>query len=98
VIITTEEVIPVEETRSDPLRTTIPGVLVDSVVKLPYGVHPGACPARYDYDEEHLKHYARLAREGRTAQYIEEFVFGPRDHLDYLQKIGARRLLELRIS
>ena len=98
VIITTEEIIPLEETTSDPLGTTVPGILVDSVVKLPYGAHPGACPARYDYDEEHLKHYAFLARESRTSEYVKEFVFGPRDHLDYLQKFGARRLFELKIS
>lgn len=98
VIVTTEEIIPLEETMADPLGTTIPGMVVDSVVPLPYGAHPGACPARYNYDEEHLKDYAARAREGRTAQYIEEFVFGPGDHPDYLQKIGVRRLLELRIS
>ncbi|HLC27025.1 MAG TPA: CoA-transferase [bacterium] len=98
VIITTEEIIPVEQIMSDPLRTTIPGILVDSVVKLPYGAHPGACPARYNYDEEHLKRYASLAREEQTGKYIEEFVFAPKDHFEYLEKIGARRLLELKIS
>ena len=98
VIITTEEIIPLEETTSDPVGTTVPGILVDSVVKLPYGAHPGACPARYDYDKEHLKYYAFLARESKTSEYVKEFVFGPRDHLDYLQKIGARRLFELKIS
>ncbi|MBI3013986.1 MAG: CoA transferase subunit A [Candidatus Tectomicrobia bacterium] len=98
VIVTTEEVIPLEDTMSDPLRTTIPGILVNSVVKLPYGAHPGACPARYNYDEEHLKRYATLAKEGRTAEYIEEFVFARKDHSEYLEKIGAGRLRELQIS
>ena len=96
VIITTESVRPLEETKANPTRTTIPGILVNSVVELPYGAHPGLCPARYNYDEEHLRMYAELARAGRTQEYIDEFVFGPSDHGAYLDKIGAARLMALR--
>ncbi len=98
VIITTEEIIPHEEIMADPTRTTVPGLLVNSVVKLPYGAHPGACPARYSYDEEHLAEYAKLAREGRTGDYIARYVTGPRDHYAYLDIIGAGRLMKLRIN
>jgi len=97
VIITTEEIIPHEEIMADPTRTTVPGLLVHSVVKLPYGAHPGACPARYSYDEEHLAEYAKLAREGRTGDYIDRYVTGPKDHYAYLDVIGAGRLMKLRI-
>jgi glutaconate CoA-transferase subunit A len=97
VIVTTEEIIPHEDVMADPVRTTLPGLLVDSVVKLPYGAHPGACPARYNYDEPHIREYARLAREGRTADYIARYITGTRDNADYLEAIGASRLMELRI-
>lgn len=96
VIITCEQVRPIEETRAQPTRTTIPGIIVNSVVELPYGAHPGACPARYSYDRPHLEMYAELAKEGRTDEYLRDFVFGPRDHAAYLDKIGAGRLMALR--
>ena len=97
VIITTDEVISYEETMADPVRTTVSGLLVDSVVKLPYGAHPGGCPARYNYDEEHLKEYARLAREGKTGDYIAKYITGTKDQYEYLDMIGASRLMKLRI-
>jgi glutaconate CoA-transferase subunit A len=98
VIVTTEEIIPHEEVMADPTRTTVPGLLVDSVVKLPYGAHPGSCPARYSYDETHLAEYARLAREGRSSEYIAKYVTGPKDHYAYLDLIGAERLMGLKVT
>ncbi len=95
-IITTEAVRPLAETKANPTRTTIPGILVNSVVELPFGAHPGLCPARYNYDEPHLRMYAQMAKEGRTPEYLEEYAFGPRDHGAYLDKIGAARLMALR--
>ncbi|OFZ99905.1 MAG: hypothetical protein A3H35_13855 [Betaproteobacteria bacterium RIFCSPLOWO2_02_FULL_62_17] len=97
VIITTDEIISYEETMADPVRTTVSGLLVDSVVKLPYGAHPGGCPARYNYDEEHLREYARLAREGKTGEYIAKYITGTKDQYEYLDLIGASRLMKLRI-
>ncbi len=95
VIITTEAIQPVERTKADPVLTTIPGFIVDSVVELPYGAHPASCPARYNYDRPHLEEYARLAKEERTGGYIEKYVFGPADHSAYLDEIGAARLMNL---
>ena len=97
VIITTEEVIPHEEVMADPTRTTVPGLLVDSVVRLPFGAHPGACPTRYSSDESHLAHYARLAREGKTKDYIREYVEACDGHAAYLDKIGASTLMNLKL-
>jgi len=98
VIVTTEEIIPHEEVMADPVRTTLPGILVDSVVKLPYGAHPGSCPARYSYDEQHILEYARLAREGKTRDYIAKYITGTKDNAAYLDAIGASRLMALRIN
>jgi glutaconate CoA-transferase subunit A len=97
VIITTEEIIPTEMVMADPTRTTVPGFLVDSVVRLPFGCHPGACPARYSADEAHLADYARIANEGRTADYIKAYVADCADHNAYLDKIGASRLINLQL-
>jgi glutaconate CoA-transferase subunit A len=96
VIITTEEIIPHEEIAAHPAQTTVPGFLVKSVVKLPHGCHPGACPTRYVYDRAHVEDYAQLAREGRTREYLDKYVHGVKDHDEYLDLIGASRLMQLR--
>jgi glutaconate CoA-transferase subunit A len=97
VIITTEEVIPTEMVMADPTRTTVPGFLVDSVVRMPFGCHPGACPARYSADEAHLAEYARIANDGRTADYIKTYIEECADHNAYLDRIGAARLINLQL-
>jgi glutaconate CoA-transferase, subunit A len=98
VIITTEEVIPHEAVMAEPTLTVVPGLLVDAVVRFPYGAHPGSCPTRYNPDEGHLAEYARLAQEGRTREYIEQFVLGTRDQSEYLDRIGASQLVSLHIG
>jgi glutaconate CoA-transferase subunit A len=97
VIITTEEVIPYQTVTTDPSRTTVPGFLVNSVVRMPYGAHPGSCPVRYSQDDVHLAEYARLAREGRTSEYIRKYVHECPDHAAYLDLVGAAHLLNLNI-
>jgi glutaconate CoA-transferase subunit A len=97
VIITTEEIIPHQTTTVDPPRTTVPGFLVNSVVRMPYGAHPGSCPVRYSQDDVHLAEYARLAQEGRTSEYIRKYVHECQDHGAYLDRVGATHLLNLNL-
>jgi len=98
VIVTAEEIVPHETVLADPTRTTVPGFLVNSVVRMPFGAHPGACPAAYSADEGHLAEYAALANAGKTAEYIETYVRGCADHNAYLDKIGASRLMSLKLT
>ena len=98
VIVTTEEIVPHETVLADPTRTTVPGFLVNSVVRMPFGAHPGACPAAYSADEAHLAVYAKLANAGQTAEYIETYVRGCADQNAYLDKIGASRLMSLKLT
>ena len=44
-IVTVDKVIPNEEVRANPYRTSIAGV--DAVVRAPYGSHPFASPGHY---------------------------------------------------
>ena len=97
VIITAEEIIPHQMVVADPTRTTVPSFLVNSVVRMQYGAHPGSCPVRYSQDDPHLAEYARLAREGRTSDYIRTYVHECRDHAAYLDRIGASHLLNLNL-
>ncbi|MEP7246870.1 MAG: CoA-transferase [Gammaproteobacteria bacterium] len=95
-----EKVVSNEEIRRDPLRTAVPGA--DGVIRAPFGSHPFASPGHYTEDKEHIREYVRAAsawaKEGdRTAldAYLQRFVHEPRDHVEYLERVGLRRLLTL---
>lgn len=93
VIISAEEIVPTEEIRKYPDRTTIPYYLVDAVVHAPFGSHPGEMAYMYERDEEHIRHYVESSQtpEGMKA-YMDRYVYGVRSHQEYLQLIGAERL------
>lgn len=97
VIVTAEEIVDSEVIRKQPELTIIPGFLVDAVVEAPYGAHPAGMYRYYDYDPEHIRCYWELSRTAEGfGRYLDEFVYGTRNHWDYLERIGLRRLFELR--
>lgn len=95
-----EQIVSNEDIRKDPLRTAIPGA--DGVLRARFGAHPYSSPGYYTEDQEHIRHYVRAATAwaksndlGPLKAYLDEFVFGPQDHAEYLERIGIRRLLSL---
>jgi glutaconate CoA-transferase subunit A len=97
VIVSTEELIPGEDIRKDPGRTTIPYYLVSAVVHAPYGAHPGTCPGLYAYDAEHLDEFFAARSDEQMQAYVEKYVLGTRDHAEYVEAVGGeKRMLELR--
>lgn len=89
VIVTVEEIVSTEEIRQTPELTKIPGFVTTAVVEVPYGAHPTGCPFVYDFDENHVKHYLEMGETAeRFQQYLEEYVYGPQTHDEYLQKMG----------
>mgnify|MGYP000037780601 CR=1 FL=1 len=99
VIVTCEELTTEEEIRKDPSMGSIPGFCVDAVVHCPYGAHPTQLYGYYDYDTPYLKEYDRASRtdEGFHA-FMENYVYGVKNHREYLEKIGAGRLMDLRVT
>ncbi len=96
-IVTVEEIISTEEVMSNPFNTAIPAKFVDAVVKVPYGAHPYGVSGFYDADTDHLNRYTEAARDSKTVrEYIEKYVLGVKDHLEYLELIGTGTLMELR--
>lgn len=90
VVVIAEEIISTDEIRREPARTILPAHRVDAVVHQPYGAYPTAVYGRYDYDAEHLKMYVGHAkRGGRIDDYLQTFVFGTKDHREYLDKSGG---------
>ncbi len=99
-IVQVERIVPNEEIRKEPARTSIVGA--DAVVRAPFGAHPYSSPGFYVEDMEHLKEYVGAANayakggdRGPFERYLEKYIFGPEDHPDYLEQTGIRRLLSL---
>lgn len=91
VIASCEEIIPSEEIRKYPERTTIPYVYMRAIVLQPWGAHPTSTYRCYQYDSEHILEYQRCAREGGTAfrEYLEKYIHSCQSFDEYLEKVGG---------
>lgn len=99
VIVTCEELVTDEEIRKDPTLCSIPGFCVDAVVHCPYGAHPTQLYGYYDYDTPYLKEYDVASRtEEGFHEFMDQYVYSMETHGEYLDKIGAKRLLDLRVT
>jgi 3-oxoacid CoA-transferase subunit A/glutaconate CoA-transferase subunit A len=89
-IVTTERIIEEDDIRDAPDRTQIPYFLVDAVVEVPYGSHPGNMPGLYYSDEDHMAEWLTLSRSEEGAQnYFDRYVYGVSDFEEYLELIGG---------
>ncbi len=99
VIVTCEEIVPRSFIRLDPDQNSLPPFFVDAIVKVPYGAHPTACYAFYDYDPKHLNLYKKVAEDDSLfKEYLNEWVYGVSSHEEYLQKIGSEMLLKIKAN
>lgn len=94
VIISSEEIITNESIRSRPGQTTIPYYLVDAVVHVPFGAHPGTVPGLYTYDSVHLNEFFAARDDEAMNEYLEKYIHGVKDHENYLELIGGQQHLE----
>jgi glutaconate CoA-transferase subunit A len=67
----------VEEITDQDSRPTIPYYLVDSIVTVPRGAWPSACPGNYPADHGHIVQYLKMAEDGRFKEYYRRFVGKP---------------------
>jgi acyl CoA:acetate/3-ketoacid CoA transferase alpha subunit len=94
-IISAEEIIPIEEIRKNPDRTIIPYYLVDAVVHAPYGSHPGDMAYYYGRDEPGIKKWADMSKTAKGAkEYLDKYVYNVKNHDEYLEMLGKERLAE----
>lgn len=97
-IVTCEELVSNEEIKKDPNLNTIPGFVVDAVVHTPHGAHPSQCYNYYDYDGKFLKDYELASKtEESFKEFIDQWGFGPKDHTEYLNKLGSDRLIKTKV-
>jgi glutaconate CoA-transferase subunit A len=99
VIVTCEEIVPRSFIRLDPDQNSLPPFFVDAIVKVPYGAHPTAVYACYDYDPKHLNLYKKVADDdSEFKKYLDEWVYGAKSHEGYLEKLGSTALFQIKAN
>lgn len=100
VIVQVDRIVPNETIRRAPERTRF--WRDTRVVRAPWGTHPYSS-AWIAADSAHLSEWVAAAQgatrgDGAALEaYLQRYVYGARDHDDYIEAIGARRLAELAI-
>jgi glutaconate CoA-transferase, subunit A len=99
VIVVVEELVDEAVVRADPNRTIIPGLIVDAVVVEPFGAHPSYAQGYYDRDNQFYLEWEAISRDPAALDaWLADWVLGTADHSEYLARLGAVRLEELRPS
>ena len=97
VIVSVEQIVSDDFIKNNAHLNFVPGIYVDAVVEIPYGAHPTACDSRYDYDLNHLEEYHNATKDiDQFKAYLEEYIYGVKDHYDYLEKIGLQNLKKIK--
>lgn len=97
-VVTCEELVSDEEIRKEPFLNKVPGFVVDAVVHAPHGAHPSQCYNHYDYDARFLKEYDAASKTDEDfRRFVDEWAYGPKTHEEYLDKLGAVRLMATKI-
>ena len=99
VIVSCEELVDTEVIRADPGKTVIPFFMVDAVIEQPWGSHPGNMPYKYYFDHEFTEDYLTIGRDKdpkALENWLDEWIYGLDNYDEYLVKLGARRLYNLR--
>jgi len=93
VVLITEELVPTEKIYENPGLTTIPAYCTDAVIHLPYNCLPSGCYGCYTGDGLSFVPLLlqRQSREG-ALKWIDEWVYGPKDHFEYCDKVGWEKL------
>ncbi len=95
ILVTAEEIVDDDLIRRQPERTVIPGFVVDALVEVPFGAFPHECYGLYEADLEHFGSYVEQSRDparGGVRGYLDKYLFGTRNHQEYLDLFGADAL------
>lgn len=84
-----EELLEPDEVLPGHSEVYVAPVHIDAVVHAPRGAHPTGCPGKYDVDGAHINAYMTAAKDEKSfRQYLDTYIYGPKDHNDYLKKVG----------
>lgn len=97
VIVTVEKIVPTATLKRHPHLVEIPAYRTTAVVEVPWGAHPTAMLGVYGGDDRHMETYLEAARtQAGFDAYLERYVYGTANHIEYLERIGLPTLLSLR--
>ena len=104
IIVTVEKLVTEDFIRSHSLLVKIPGSLVNAVCVAPLGAHPQSMNSQslpefegYGLDHEFLKYFRKATEDPDTLdQWIKEWILDCHTHEDYLDKLGGRRICDLK--
>jgi glutaconate CoA-transferase subunit A len=99
VIITCEEVVSSQITHSDPNRIITPAFRVRAVAQAPWGAYPSPLPGYYNRDHQAFLDYHEVSSTEPDFQaWLYKWVDALQDHHQYIHKVGAERLDNIRIK
>jgi glutaconate CoA-transferase, subunit A len=101
IIVSCEEIVEHDIIQSSPHLTIIPAFRVDALVEIPWGAHPTEVIGCYNRDAFMYSLFARACgREDTMGQWMDEWVYGPKDRASYInyyiQKFGSSLLDSIR--
>ncbi len=97
-VVVAEEIVSESVIRSDPNRTLIPGLIVDAVVREPFGCHPSYAQGYYDRDNDFYVRWREISKDlARFQSYLDQWVFGVLDRAEYVARMGES-LIRLKAS
>ncbi len=86
IIVSCEEIVEHDVIQSSPHLTIIPAYRVDAVVEMPWGAHPSDVIGYYNSDWLALVvFYQALQTEAGMKAWMDEWIYGCRDHGDYMK-------------
>jgi glutaconate CoA-transferase subunit A len=99
VIVLAEEIVPDSYLRQEPKLNIATGYAIDYVVELPWAAHPTGSQGYYDVDADFIRAFysASKSQEGFD-KWADEWIFGVKNHEEYLAKLGITRLEKLRAN
>lgn len=97
VILVTERIVSNDQIRRAPDQTRIPFFAVDAVVEQQFGCAPHECTGVYEPLFDHMDMYTSLVNGDPVdgmRQYLERYVYEPKDWNAFLNLIGLDELLD----
>lgn len=99
VIVLAEEVVPESYLRRDPEKNIAAGYAIDYLVELPWGAHPTGSQGYYDVDADFIRSFYQASKsQASFDRWADQWIFGVKDHNDYLEKLGITHLESLRAN
>jgi acyl CoA:acetate/3-ketoacid CoA transferase alpha subunit len=99
-IVTAERLVSNEYVKAHPEEVSLPSAYTYGAAIVPAGSYPTAIFGELDFDAKALWHYSKANQDqGLFDEMLKDYVYGTKDHFDFIQKVGGlKRLSELRVD